>query len=143
MSLPQVRLTTRRILIITRADVPGSVAQFQPLEKIMDKMLELVRLIASAIVGGMVATFCTHFLTKERERMRDSTTRRRQFFAFLDQWQAEFVRIPHNDHRALFAHYTTRAPSFCAEVARCDGDFSDAHNDTRVVMTNFAPRLEP
>jgi hypothetical protein len=89
-------------------------------------MYDAIRLIASAVVGGLIATFCAHLLTKSRELKRDSENRRRQFLAFLEQWHAEFVRIPHTKEEAIFAHYINRVPSFSAEKRRCDGDFEPA-----------------
>jgi hypothetical protein len=92
----------------------------------MEPIYEVLKLVASAVLGGVVATFFTHFLVKSRERDRDSEARRRQFLAFLEQWHAEFVRIPHTDTNAIYAHYTMRVPSFYAEKRRCDGDFKPA-----------------
>jgi hypothetical protein len=92
----------------------------------MDPFLEILKLIASAILGGVIATFFAHLLAKTRENARDRALRRRQFLAFLEQWHAEFVRIPHTDAAAILAHYNLRVPTFYAEKRRCDGDFFPA-----------------
>jgi hypothetical protein len=79
----------------------------------------LLTVAASSVLGAFIA----NAFAKRREQARDADGRRRQFRAFLSQWHAEFLRIPHTNSDMLWDHYTLRVPSFQGEAERCKGDF--------------------
>jgi len=53
-----------------------------------EQIIDLLRLVAAGIVGGLIGAFASHKLTSHRERESGRASRKRTFLSFLNRWKA-------------------------------------------------------
>jgi len=53
-----------------------------------EQIIDLLRLVAAGIVGGLIGAFASHKLTSHRERESGRASRKRAFLSFLNGWKA-------------------------------------------------------
>jgi|APCry1669193181_1035450.scaffolds.fasta_scaffold117258_2 hypothetical protein len=86
-----------------------------------EQVIDLLRLVAAGIVGGLIGAFASHKLTSHRERESGRASRRRDFLAFLNEWSSEFKRAATIE---IFSeHFGATISMFSGEAHRIRADF--------------------
>jgi hypothetical protein len=57
------------------------------------QFIDVARLVAAGIVGGLVATFAGHKLAQIRDSSSGKSGRKREFLAYMKPWQHEIERL--------------------------------------------------
>lgn len=73
-----------------------------------DPIIDIARLVAAGIAGGLITALANHYFTKSRERAAGVNMRRREFIAFMHSWKVEVSR-KYMESGGYFRH----ASSFC------------------------------
>jgi hypothetical protein len=91
-----------------------------------DPILELVKLVAAGILGGLIATFTGHKLTASRERKAGRTSRKREFLAFMQTWKVEvgrmYLEVGGFSHDA--GSFSDLVPTFAGQCVLIRGDLT-------------------
>jgi len=85
-------------------------------------MNEIIKLIGTGVVGGVGGGFISAYLTHSYTRCRESSARKRNFVAFMRQFEAKVrdVGAP-----GLFGKlYANERPELVRQAALISGDFS-------------------
>jgi hypothetical protein len=86
-------------------------------------VIELVRLIGAGVVGGLIATYATHRLTRTRERESGRDKRKREFRSFIVQFRSEAADRHHPSTRDFALFYRDKVPNLRHAAAFIADDF--------------------
>ena len=91
----------------------------------INPIIDIGRLVAAGVVGGLVATFAGHRLTVIREGKSGKAKRKTDFLAFMQQWRHEIDRfhlVIGGRERKKVAFYDG-VSSFCIVAETIRNDF--------------------
>ena len=91
-------------------------------EAVSDFVADLPKLIASGVVGGLIASYATHRFTLWRERDSGRRNRLRDFRAFVTQFRSEAADRHHPQH-TFAAFYQNKVPNLRHAATTVSDDF--------------------
>jgi hypothetical protein len=87
--------------------------------------MEILKLLLSALGGGVIAAFVTHWLAFNRENKRDREQRKREFRGYLAELRSRMERLPDRDDKVgeMFEEFLKLLHTFHRERAKVACDF--------------------
>jgi len=90
-------------------------------------ILDLLKIVASGLVGSILGSSMAHWFTS----VRDRTLRKRNFRGFLEEWRAI---VEQTDTQHIPAQYFEHVRSFRREAERVRGDFKPRKTFSDFIM---------
>ena len=92
----------------------------------LNPYIDIGRLVAAGIIGGLIGAFTTHKLTAFREQVSGKRNRKRDFLAYMKQWRHEIDRwhMAECGRQRHTGEFYEGVSGFCVVAEMVRNDFS-------------------